>query len=476
MAQRKAVIVGGGFAGITAALALHDAGRQVTLLEQGPYLGGRCSGLDDPTQSIDVGHHMLFRGCSTTLRALGRLGLNEAVRLQPSTALWFARTEDGATAALRSGRLEAPHHLVGSMLAFPFLDLKDKVRMRRVVQAMRDADDASVEDLDEVDFGTWLRSFEQTERAIEAFWAPLVKAGLNVHPDGASTAQAVLLFRATLFEDAQAYDAATFTMPLGHMMREIEARLNSEGLEVRTSVDVTAVHRHDGAWHISSSGSDVMADDVVLAVGARASAELAGASPDLKKHLVSLTGLKRSPRVAIHLFYSTSWPAMQPPFVFLVGPSPIDLIVHRSAELEAPDAGQWISVLCNDASGAASMSDDALTEEAMATIDRIWPREGTESPARVEVVRSMDATFASRPGAVTLRKGLMLNKEGMVFAGDWMWTGWPSSIEGACRSGLQAATDLIDDVGARPWDAWPAAPRRGDSGWPVWNVTAAQRP
>jgi len=476
VAQRKAVVVGGGFAGITAALALHDAGRQVTLLEQGAYLGGRSSGLDDPTHNIDVGHHMLFRGCSTTLRVLGRLGMSEAVRLQPSTALWFARTEDGATAALRSGRLEAPHHLVGSMLAFPFLDLKDKVRMRRAVQAMRDVDDASIDDLDEVDFGTWLRSFEQTERSIEAFWAPLVKAGLNVHPDGASTAQAVLLFRATLFDDAQAYDAATFTMPLGPMMREIEAKLNSEGVEVRTSVDVTAVQRHSGGWHISSPAGDLMVDDVVLAVGARAAAGVVGNSQEHTKDLMGPAGLERSPRVAIHLFYSTAWPAPQPPFVFLVGASPIDLIVHRSAELEAPDAGHWISVLCNDASGAASMSDDALTEEALAMIGRIWPREDTPAPARVEVVRSMGATFASRPRSVTLRKGLMLSKNGMAFAGDWTWTGWPSSIEGACRSGLEAATDLIDANGARPWEAWPAAPRRGESGWPVWDVTAAQRP
>jgi squalene-associated FAD-dependent desaturase len=473
MAQREAVVVGGGFAGITAALALHDAGRHVTLFEREIDLGGRCGRQDHPNADVDVGHHLLFRGCTTVLRTLGRLGLHSLIQLQPSTSMFFARTSDGTTATLRSGRLEAPNHLVGSMLAFPYLDLKDKVRLRRVVQAMRDLEEAEVHDLDTISFGDWLRRFEQTTQSIESFWTPLVRAGLNVHTEHASAAQAILLFQQTLFDDAQAYDAVTFVVPLSVAMREMAARLVEAGIVVRSSVSVTGLHEDEAGWKVTTTDGAVHAHEVVLAIGAGATRTMLRGMPDLSEPLACMSDLNSSPRVAIHLFYSAPRPSPWPPFAFVIDHAIIDLIVHRSTELAAPHEGHWISVLCNDAARLGEAADEALIQAAIEVVERLWPTEAPSEPERSEVVRSMEATFAPRPGSVRMRQGLPVGREGLAIAGDWTWTRWPSSIEGACRSGLHAAARLADASGggSTAWDAWPAAPRRGDEGWPEWSVT-----
>src|SRR3954470_6580766 len=117
----QAVVVGGGLAGISAALRLADAGCHVTLLEARPRLGGlthsfRRGGLD-----VDNGQHVFLRCCSAYRALLERLGTTRLTMLQPRLDAAVVRATDGRTARLRRDDLPAPLHLARSLATYPLL-------------------------------------------------------------------------------------------------------------------------------------------------------------------------------------------------------------------------------------------------------------------------------------------------------------------------------------------------------------------
>ena len=132
----RVVVVGGGLAGISAALSSADGGARVTLLEARSRLGGATFSIERDGLWLDNGQHVFLRCCTAYLDFLRRLGAGDDVTLQPRLDIPVV-TPGGRVARLRRNGLPAPLHLAGSIARFGPLPLGDRLRLGPAILALR---------------------------------------------------------------------------------------------------------------------------------------------------------------------------------------------------------------------------------------------------------------------------------------------------------------------------------------------------
>ena len=233
MSPARVAVVGGGLAGIAAALRCADAGAAVTLVEVRPQLGGAAYSFEREGLTVDNGQHVFLRCCTAYRALLHRLGSEAATTLQPRLAIPVL-APGGRRGWLRRGALPAPAHLGAALLRYPFLPLGERVRVLRAAAALArlDPDDP---DLDAQSFGAWLAAHGQSPGAIEALWELIALPTLNLPAAEASLALAVYVFQTGLLTARDAGDLGWAQAPLSTVHGEAAARaLRAAGVEVRT--------------------------------------------------------------------------------------------------------------------------------------------------------------------------------------------------------------------------------------------------
>ncbi|HXV92205.1 MAG TPA: FAD-dependent oxidoreductase, partial [Pseudonocardia sp.] len=184
-------VVGGGPAGIAAALRAMDGGWRVTLLEARPRLGGAASSFHRGGLAVDTGQHVVLRCYSAYRRLLTRLGVAGAVPVQDRLAFTVLEPGRPPVRLRRSALpgLPAPAHLLPVVLGHRLLRPPARARAVGTALALRrlDPDDPR---LDELSFGTWLRDRGEPARSVEALWGLLTLAALNADVADASLALA----------------------------------------------------------------------------------------------------------------------------------------------------------------------------------------------------------------------------------------------------------------------------------------------
>lgn len=160
MSAGRVVVVGGGLAGITAALDCAQAGAQVTLLEARGRLGGAAYSFTRGALTVDNGQHVFLRCCTAYSGLLERIGARELVALQPRLDVPVL-APDGRHAHLRRDGLPAPLHLAGSLMRYPFIGTRERLALTLAMQRLT-AVDIDDPDNDARTFGDWLRTQRQS--------------------------------------------------------------------------------------------------------------------------------------------------------------------------------------------------------------------------------------------------------------------------------------------------------------------------
>jgi squalene-associated FAD-dependent desaturase len=414
----RAVVVGGGLAGLAAALDLVDGGVTVTLLEARPTLGGAVQTLPpregDPSPAPDNGQHVALGCCTEYLRFLERVGQRAAVRrvrlAMPviDERRRVAHLGAGAAALLRYGHLTLGERLRAGLVA---------QRLGRL----------RAENHDEETFGALLRRLGTSQAAVDRFWDVFIRPALNLPADEASAALGIFTVQTALLGPREASDLLVPTAPLGEMHGTAATGvLERAGAFVRTRVRVVALEP-DGV--LTGDGERVEADGVVLALPAAESAELLGEPPPQ---------LADSPIVSVHLLFDRR--LLEPPLAALLG-SPAHWIFDRGRITgHQPESGQYLTVVSSGVPDLARTRGRELVElMRSAIVDRLGPAELLWS----RVSREPEATFAGTPGTAGLRRGPETARPNVVRAGAWTRTGWPATMEGAIRSGRAAAKILL---------------------------------
>jgi len=443
-------VVGGGLAGITAALRLADAGRRVTLVETKPWLGGLTHSFRRGELDVDNGQHVFLRCCTAYRALLDRLGVTGQTHLQDRLDIAVHQPGVG-TARLRRNNLPAPLHLGGALLGYRLLSPVQRLKFTRAALAMK-ALDRSDPALDDRSFGDWLREQGQDAQTIRAMWDLVGLATLNVPADEASLALAAMVFQVGLLTDNDAADIGWATVPLRELHGDSAARALAEaGATVLTSTKVDAIERTADHFTLRLRDADeLVAGQVVLAVPPPVAHRLA---PDLD---LDPDGLGTSPIVNVHLVLDR--PVSTEPFVAGVG-TPIQWVFDRTASAGLP-TGQYLAVSLSAAGDLVDMPVAQLRELLFPDLEALFPALSEAKVVDFFVTRERTATFRAAPGSHRFRPSAVTAVPGLFLAGAWTDTGWPATMEGAARSGDAAAAvaldaSTVDKRAGRPAGAGP---------------------
>jgi squalene-associated FAD-dependent desaturase len=462
----KVVVVGGGLAGITAAVALAKAKHEVTLLEAKPRLGGATMSFNRDGLVIDTGQHVFLRCCTAYRGLLDRLGMAAHAPLQPRFDVTVVAP--GKRAALKRRRVPAPLHMLPALLGYPFLNTQERLRLALAALAFRRLKEAD-QKTDELRLGDWLEAHGQDERTRRVLWDLFSVSSLNVPGDDASLALAAVVVKTGLLGDADAADIGVPTLPLGELHGTAAARvLGKLGATVRLSTKVAAIESTgEGKFIIRLASEPDPADDepvreagalltdaVVLAVPHEQAAKLipAGALP--AQTVDGWAGLGAAPIVNVHVIYDRK--VMDVPFAAGVD-SPVQWVfdrtrisgLHARASAGEHSDGQYLAISLSAADEYASTPVADLREKFVPALAELFPAARDATVTEFFVTREKRATFRQVPGTAKLRPKAATALPGLVLAGSWTDTGWPDTMEGAVRSGLNAVIALVSP-GGRP--------------------------
>jgi squalene-associated FAD-dependent desaturase len=448
----KAVVIGGGLAGITAAVALAQAGEDVTLLEAKPRLGGATMSFNRDGLVVDTGQHVFLRCCTAYRGLLDRLGMSAHAPLQRRFDVVVLTPH--RRARLRRNRLPGPLHLLPALARYPLLSFPERARVSVAALAMRQVDPADPA-TDELRLGDWLAAHGQDERARRALWDLFSVSSLNVPGDDASLSLAATVVRTGLLGSAGAADIGVPALSLGELHGAAAARLLGElGATLRLGTKVAAIEVPGGggagrfgvrlarAEGAEGGAELVPADTVVLAVPHQAAARLVpeGALPQAT--VAAWSGLGAAPIVNVHVIYDRK--VMDLPFAAAVD-SPVQWVFDRtriSGMHASGKGGQYLAISLSAADEYVDMPTGKLREQFVAALAELFPGARDARVTEFFVTRERSATFRQLPGTGRLRPRALTALPGLALAGSWTDTGWPDTMEGAVRSGLNAVLAL----------------------------------
>jgi squalene-associated FAD-dependent desaturase len=438
----RVAVVGGGLAGIAAALDCADAGVRVTLLEVRPRLGGAAYSFERDGLRLDNGQHVYLRCCTDYIALLDRLGSRGLTTLQRRLDIPVL-APGGPIARLRRSGLPAPLHLGGALARYGHLRPADRARAVRAALALRrvDPDDPV---LDERSFGEWLAAHGQGPEAVAGLWDLIARPTLNLPAEQASLAQAAQVFRTGLLTTADAGDVGWAAVPLGDVHDGPARRaLAAAGVELRLGWRAQRIVRLDGGWSVVRPSESVEADAVIVAVphdrveGLLPTGALA--APE------RLHGLGSSPIVNLHVAYDR--PVMDHAFAAAVR-SPVQFVFDRT-ESSGLERGQLLAVSLSAADEDMERRPEDLRARYLPALAALLPRARAAAVERFVVTREHAATFRAAPGVAALRPRARTQLPGLALAGAYTATGWPATMEGAVRSGHAAAAAVLEAL-ARP--------------------------
>ncbi|MGX7681118.1 hydroxysqualene dehydroxylase HpnE [Jatrophihabitans sp. DSM 45814] len=462
------VVVGGGLAGITAALDLADAGRAVTLLETRPRLGGAASSFsrafDGGELTVDNGQHIFLRCCHAYRQLIDRLDAAELVTTQAKLDIAVLRPDGRRSRLARTAGLPAPLHLSASLAGYGLLSIADRLRAVRGALAMRRLDPADPS-LDVQTFGRYLADLGQTTEIINNLWGVLATATLNIDPADASLALAAKVFRTGLLDHADAADVGHAVVPLGAIHHDAAWKaLVDAGVDVRLSARVLEVDSPAASGPVvqvrerasdpeGASVAVLRPEAVILALP---HAPMRSVAPALAAGSLGRTeALGASPIVNVHVVYDRQVTDL--PLAAAVG-SPVQWVFDRTSssglsDLElssGPSHGaQYLAVTVSAADAIIGTPAAELRSTYIDALAQLFPAARSAEVLDSFVTREPRATFRQAAGTAELRPSPKTELEGVYLAGSWTATGWPDTMESAVLSGKAAASRILEGSGTR---------------------------
>ncbi|MBG0740617.1 FAD-dependent oxidoreductase [Paeniglutamicibacter antarcticus] len=432
------VVVGGGLAGITAALRLADRGSDVTLLESRPRLGGATYSFSRGGLSVDTGQHVFLRCYLRYRELLDRLGVGHLVTIQPRLDIPVLVPRRSDIGLRRSMFGPAPLHLLPALAGYRALSPSERFRAALCAAALRNVDPDNPAN-DATTFGEWLHRHGQGPRAVSRLWGLLTVAALNIDPSEASLALAARVFRTGLLDHAGAGDMGIADVPLA-LLHDGPARtaFAQSGVRLHTGERVRAV-AGSAAGHglvVRTDSGELAADAVVMAVPHAAAARLV--PTDAKTEPGCWDQLGDSPIVNVHVLFDRR--VMDLPYAAVLDPA-TGWIFDRTAAAGV-NSGQYLVSSLSAADAQIALPGADISRSHLAALNRVLPKARSAKVIDVFVTREPRATFRQRAGSARFRPQPGTKWPALVLAGAWTATGWPDTMEGAVRSGLSAADAL----------------------------------
>ena len=452
--QHDVVVVGAGLAGLAAASALSGAGAKVLLLERKPFVGGRAYSYQHPSLNEEVDCQHVLLGCCTNLRALcANAGIADLIRWYKG----FTFLEPGAARPtyLRSGSLPAPLHSSLDFVRAPMLSVADKLAVARGLLEFAHGYPSS----DEESFATWALRTGQTERAIRHLWQPIVVSALNDTFDSCSTKYAGQVFYESFLKSAEGGWFGIPTQPLSTFYAHVAEQSVRQGSELRLQQSVTGLHHEAGTWTVKTAEGNFIANQVVLALPFQGAAELLPTDSTGVEYRERFTHFRNAPITTVHLWFDREITDLD--HAVLLDTS-IQWLFHKSRIRRWPkERGSYMELTISDSSAQLRQSRDEILSSALHELELFFPAMREAKLLKSGILKDARATFSVTPGLDAYRPSQETPWPGLFVAGDWTATGWPSTMEGAVRSGYLAAEAVARQAGSAKSFLQPDLPPEG---------------
>jgi squalene-associated FAD-dependent desaturase len=418
----KVAVIGAGYAGMAAAVALVDAGHDVTVFETSKVLGGRARKVEIDGLTVDNGQHILIGAYCDTLQLMRKVGVDvEQALLRLPLTLHYPGF------SLRAPRLPAPLHLAVALLTAHGLTWSEKLSAIRFMQWLKKCrfsldSDCTVSAL--------LDAHEQAQALRGYLWEPLCISALNTSPDTASAQVFANVLRDSLAADREASDLLIPRVDLSALLAEPAARyVEARGGKVRLSAAVGSIRHQDDGYRLDAE-PETLYNHLVVAVAPYHLPRLLADLPELAALRAQVETLAWEPIVTCYLRYP---PDTRLPHSML---GMADGNAHWFFDRGQLDGSDGLIAAVTSARGRHQELDK---EKLAAAIDAELRSLHPELPALLssQIITEKRATFACTPSLQ--RPETQTALPGLLLAGDYVASDYPATIEGAVRSGLKAA-------------------------------------
>lgn len=447
--QTGVIVLGAGWAGLAAAVELTAAGHPPLVIEAAPHPGGRAKGLSIPLagarRELDNGQHLLLGAYRQWLRLASIVG----ARQQQDFERMPMHLLGAAGLSLRSARLPAPWHLLGALLGARGFSLRERWAIAALMTRLRLSGwqvpaGETVEAL--------LKRLRQPATLCSKLWHSLVLATMNTHPSAACAQTFANVLRDSLGGDANAADFILPSRTLSQVFPDHAARwIQNRGASLLCGVTVRSLQQTQGRWQVQTSAGRWLADQVVIALPAHASARLivplSGAHPGLAEVATTLARLEYDSIATVYL----AWPAgsiSQLPRCLMLDESPdtpgqwlFDRGVHGQERLAA--------VVVSLGGNFGDFESDSL---AAKVAQQLVVQLDLPVPLDAKAVIDRRATFRCTPDRPKIRADALSSPhtpgsnsmlERLTLAGDYVYPDYPATLESAVRSGIAAAARVL---------------------------------
>jgi zeta-carotene desaturase len=449
---QSVIVIGGGLAGLSAGIALAEAGWRVRLFEQRPFLGGRATSYVLPDgEHVDNCQHVTL-GCCTNLEDFYRR-VGSADKIKFFDRLLF-QDPQGRTGEMQAGLLPAPFHMLGSFATFAPLTLADKYSIgRAMMDILRSkGKPADLEEAGGISMLEWLRRRKQTRGAIERFWRVVLVSALDEELDRTDAHYGVDVFWKGFLSNRTGYRMGVPGVPLAQLYDGCKAEIERRGGEVNLRAPLRGIHVAGGAMSNVEfdGGRQESADAYVFALPHQALGELLPEeSKRLEPMLANLGKIQASPITGVHFWFDRE--VMREPFVTLLETTTQWIFnktaLYGEANGESKEAGQYLQLVISASYDLLQKPRQEIIDLCLAEVRQALPAAREAVLTKATVIKEAGATFSPQPGVDKWRPTQQTSIRGMFLAGDWTATGWPATMEGAVRSGYLAAEAVLRAAG-----------------------------
>ncbi|MCW8827506.1 MAG: hydroxysqualene dehydroxylase HpnE [Gammaproteobacteria bacterium] len=436
--SERVIIAGAGWAGMAAALELDRHNIPVTVLESAPRLGGRARTVVLDDTLLDNGQHLLIGAYHETLRVLALMGLKEQEVLHREPLHLEVLGHQGSF-SISASKLPAPLHLVWGLLSARGITPADKLHALRMslslaLKGYRLEQDISVAAL--------LDRHRQGSALVRSFWQPLCLATLNTPLHQASATVFLRVLQDSFSHAHRDSDLLIPRVPLGKLFCESAAgvleRKPHNRLCLRTRV--TGVAQENGMLSAQIGDAEThTGGDLILATSPAAASRLLAPLPQsaAQAQASAIAELGVQPIATVYLYYPDA-PALSFPMLGLDGTVSQWIFDRRICNQHG-----WYAVVISAEGEHCQWDKEQLAREVQQELGEILPHWPATADKNV-VIREKRATFECRVDIESLRPDNTTAVDGLWLAGDYTATGYPATLEGAVRSGVQCARRIID--------------------------------
>ncbi len=441
--RADALVIGGGFAGLCAAVELAKQGRKVVVLEKKPHLGGRAYSFADPEtkEVIDNGQH-LFMGCYRhTRRFLEEIGTSSFLHFAEKIRVDYADAEGGRDVLSCPAALGSPLHLAWGVLRLKGLSLSDKaglLRLDRYIKSIKSRTEVPAA-LDFLTVRQWLGGMGQSKRIQQRLFDPIALGALNDDPEVASATGFVQVLREIFYRDVESTRLGVAAVGLSELYTgAARAYIEKRGGKVLQSKKLASFIEEGGRVKgaVTEAGERFEANSTISTL----------APWDLKKLTLpqALRGpwenLAPAPIVSVCLWLDR--PLISEPLVGMLG-TEIQWVFNKSRILGLNGGGQYLSLVISGAHKQIGHDPKEIFAAAERDLGKCFPEFSKTKVLRWKVVKEPFATLSPVPGSDALRPAPGSGMPGFYFAGDWTRTGLPATIESATASGYAAVAAVL---------------------------------